>query len=134
MQSAWFRRTFVTVLKYLQIKEPILQKVWIIWSPFLYFNLKSFTDPNSSSFIRFQRILHDSRILFSKSWNIYKLKKEDLIFGWNQFCKKSELLVPPCFISNLKVLWRKIHRHCLDLNAFWMMEEYFSQSLDISTN
>ena len=39
--------------------EPILQNVWIIWSPLLYFNFRSLKDPNSSSFIRLQYILHD---------------------------------------------------------------------------
>ena len=60
MHSAWFRSTFHRVLKYLQIKEgglnlwgeATLQKVWIILSPLLYFNFKSFTDENSLSFIR----------------------------------------------------------------------------------
>ena len=75
--------------------EPILQKAWIIWSPILYFNFKSFTDPNSSSVIRFECIPHDSGVLFSESWNFYKLKKGDLISGWNEFCRKSELFGPP---------------------------------------
>ena len=73
MHSAWFRSTFLRVLKFVQIKEggpnfwgdPILQNVWIIWSPLLIFNLKSFLDSNSSSFIRFQSILHESGGLFS---------------------------------------------------------------------
>ena len=30
--------------------EPILLKVWIIWSPLLYFNFKTFKDLSSSSF------------------------------------------------------------------------------------
>ena len=69
--------TFVRVLKFQEIKEGgILQKIWIIWPSFLYFLLKSFADPNSLSFIRFQCILHDSGVPFSESWNIYKLKSE----------------------------------------------------------
>ena len=83
MHSAWFRSTFLRVLKFLQIKEggpnfwgePILQKVWIIWSSLLYFNFKSFLDPNSSSFIRFQCILHNSGVFLSESWNFYKFKQ-----------------------------------------------------------
>ena len=79
------------VLLFLQIKErgpnfsgePILQKLWIISSPLLHFNFKSFTDPNSSSFSRFQCILHDSAVLFSQSWNFYKLRKGDPISKWN---------------------------------------------------
>ena len=142
MYSAWFRSTILRVLKFLQIKEGradfwgerILQKVWIIWSTLLYFNFKSFTDPNSSSFIRFQCILHDSGVLFSESWNFYKLKKGDLISGWNQFCRKSELFGPPFCISILKVFQTQILPHSLDLNAFFMIQGYFSQSLEISTN
>ena len=83
MDSAWFRSTFLRVFKFLQIKEegsnfwgkPILQKVWIICSPHLYFNFKSFIDQNFLSFIRFQWILHDSGVLFPDSSNFYKLKR-----------------------------------------------------------
>ena len=142
MHSAWFRSTFLRVLKFLQIKEggpnfwgePILQKVWIIWSPLLYLNFKSFVDPDSSSFIRFQCILHDSGVLFSESWNFYKLKTGDLISRGNQFYRKSELFGSPFCISILKVLWTQILCHSLDFNAFCMIPYYFSHSLKISTN
>ena len=142
MQSAWFRSTFFRVLKFLQIKEggpsfwwePILQKVWIIWSPLLYLDFKSFVDPNSSSFIRFQCILDDSEALFSESWNFYKLKRGDLISRGNQFYRKSELFGSPFCISILKVLWTQILCHSLDFNAFCMIQQYFSHSLEISTN
>ena len=81
--------TFPRVLKFLQIKEgwtnfwgePTLQNVWILWSPILYFNLKSFLDSNSSSFIRFQCILYDPGLLLSGFSNLYKLKSGDLISG-----------------------------------------------------
>ena len=110
MHFVWFRTTFLIVLKFLQIKEgeptfwgePILQKVWNIWSSLLYFNFKSFTGPNSSSFIRFQCNLHDSGVLLSESWNFYKLKRVDLISGLNQLCRKSELLGSPLFYVNFK--------------------------------
>ena len=142
MDSAWFRSTFLSVFKYLQIKEggsnfwgePILQKVLIIWSVLLYFNFKSFLDPNSLSFIRFQCILHDSGVLFSESWNFYKLKRGDLISWGNQFCRKSELFGPRFCISILKTFWTQILCHSLDFNAFYMIQEYFSQSFEISTN
>ena len=204
MHSAWFRSTFLRVLKFLQIKEgapnfwgePILQKVWISSSPLLYFNyktflypisssfirfqcilhdsgvlfsepwnfyklkrgdlisggnqfcrkselfgppllyfnFKSFMDPNSSSFIRFQCILYDWGVLFSESWNFYKLKKVDLISGGNQFCRKSELFGPTFGISILKVLSTQFLRHSLDFNAFCLIQEYFSQSFEICTN
>ena len=71
--------------------KPILQKVWINSSPFLYWNSKGFVDPKSLSFIRFQCILHDSGVLFSESRNCYKLRRGNLISRGNQFCRKSEL-------------------------------------------
>ena len=142
MYSASLRSTFLRVLKFLQVKEarcnfwgePILQKIWIIWSPFLYFIFQSFMDANFLSFIRFQWILYDSVVLFSEPWNFYKLKRGDLISGGNQFCRKSELFGPPFCISILKFLWTQIHRHSSDLNVFFIIEEYFSQSLEISTS
>ena len=142
MHFAWLRSTFLRVLKFLQVKEggrdfwgePILQKVWIIWSPLLYFNFKSFLALNSSSFIRFQCILHDSVVHFLESWNFYKLKRGDPISGGNQFCRKSELFRPSFCISILKVLWTQIFCHLLDFKAFWLIQEYFSQGLEISAN
>ena len=103
MHSVWFSSTFCRVLKFLQTKEgglnfwwePILQEIWIIWLPLLCFNFKSSMDTISSSFIRFQCILHDSGILFAESWSFYKLKRGDLICGESQFCRKSELFAPP---------------------------------------
>ena len=142
MHSAWFRSGFLRDSEFLQVKEkepnfwvePVLQKVWIIWSPLLYFNFESFMGPNSFSCTRFQCIHHDSGVLFSESSNFYKLKKGDLIPGGNQFYRKSELFASPFCIWILKVLETQIRRHLLDLNAFCMTEEFFSQSLEISTN
>ena len=119
MHSTWLRNYFLRVFKFLQIKagdlisgrEPILQKVWIIWSPGLYFNFKSFKDPNSSSFIRFQWILFYSGVPFSDFWSLEKLKRGDLISRENQLCRKSELLGPPFSISILNVLWTQILHH-----------------------
>ena len=142
MHSAWLRSTFLRVLKFLQIKEwgpnfcrePILQKVWIIWPPLLYFNFKSLKYRISSSFIRFECILHDSAVFFWESSNFYKLKGGNLISGGSHFCRKSELFGPPFCISILKILWTQIFRHSLDFNAFFMIQDYFSQSFAISTN
>ena len=58
----------------------------------------------------------------------------DLISGGNQFWRKSELFGPPFCISIWKVLWNQIHCNLLDFNAFCMIDEYFSESLQISTN
>ena len=110
MHSAWLRSTFLRALKFLQIKEggpnfwgePILQKVRIIRSSLLYFNFKSSKYPISSSFIRFQCILHDSGVPFSDFWNLGKLKREEVIFRENQLCRKCELLGSPLFYFNFK--------------------------------
>ena len=83
MHSAWFRSTFLGALKFLRLKEggpnfwgkPTFQKVWIFWSLLLYLNYKCFVDPNSLSFIRYQCILHVSGVLFSESWNFFKLRR-----------------------------------------------------------
>ena len=72
------QKVWVIWVKFVQIKqggsdfwvEPILQNVWIIWSSLLYFNFKSFLDPNPLSFIRFQWILHDWGVPFSDFWNL----------------------------------------------------------------
>ena len=142
MHCAWFRSTFLRALIFLQIKdgganlwwEPILQNVWIIWSPLLYFNSKSFMEPNSLSLIRFLCIGHDTGVLLKEPWNFYKLKRGDLISWGNQFCRMSELFGSQFCFSILKVLWTQIHSHFLDFNALVMIQEYFSQSLEISTN
>ena len=142
MRSAWLRSTFLRLLKFPQIKagrpnfsgEPILQNVWIICSPLLYFNFKSFLDPNSFSFIIFQCIALDWRVIFSGSSKFYKLKNGDLVSGGNQLWKKSELFGHPVCVSILKVLWTQIFRHSLYFNTFCLIQEYFSQSFRISTN
>ena len=71
--------------------------------PILYSNFKSFKYGISSSFIRFQCILHDSAVVFSESWNFYKLNRGDLISGGHQFCRMCELFVPTFCISILKL-------------------------------
>ena len=121
MYSAWLRSTFLRVLEFLQIKdvgpnfwgEPILQNVWIIWSPLLYFNFKSFLDPNSSPCISFQCLFYDSGLLRSGLWNFSKLKRGDLISRGNQFCRISKLFChpppPPLLYFNFKSF--------LDLNS-----------------
>ena len=101
---------FLRLFKFPQIKkrgpdfwgEPILQKIWIIWSPLLSFNFKSFKDPNSSSFIRFQRNLHDSGIPFSNFWNSYKLKPGNRISWGQPILKKVWIIWYPILYFNFK--------------------------------
>ena len=110
MHSAWFGSTFFRDLKFLQIKEgrgnflgeSILQKVWMICSPILYFNFKSFMEPNSLSFIRFQCILHGSRVLFLESWDFYKLKWGGPNFWGEAILQKVWIIWPTLLYFNLK--------------------------------
>ena len=96
-------------------EEPILENVWIIWSPLLYFNSKSFLGPNSSSFIRFQWLCYDSGLFLSAFSNLYKLKSGDLISGRNQFCRMCELFGPPLLYFNFKSF---VHQNSLFFIAF----------------
>ena len=110
MHSAWFRSTFLRVLKFLQIKEvgpnfwvePILQKVWIICSPILYFNFESVMVPNFLSFLGLQCILHDSGVPFPESSNFDKLKRSDPISGGNQIWKKFRIIYSHFLYFNFK--------------------------------
>ena len=116
--------------------EAIQQKDWVIWASLQYLNFKSFKDPDPLSFLRFSCILHDSGVLFSKSWNFYKLKRRDLISGREQFCRKSELFGPPFCITILKISGTQILFHSLDFNAFFtsFFTKSFCQVSEISAN
>ena len=81
-----------------------------------------------------QCVPNDSGVLFSESWNFYKLKDGDLISGLNQFRRKSELFGQPFCSSILKVLMTQILGHSLDFHSFSMIQDNFSQNLEISTN
>ena len=95
-----------SLLKFLQIKEgapnflggTILQNGGIIWSTLLYFNFKSFKNPNSSSFIRFHCILHDSGEPFSDFSSFYKLKRGGggaNFLGGSNYAERLNYLVHP---------------------------------------
>ena len=110
MHFVWFGSTSLRVFKFLQIEEwganfwgePVLQNVWIIWSPLLYLNLKSPMDPNSSSVIRFQFVLHESGRLFSESWYFYKLKRGNLI-SWGELILQNVWIIwSPLLYFNFK--------------------------------
>ena len=75
-------------------EELLLKNSWIVWSPLLYFSFKSFKDPNSLPFIRFQCFLHNSGVLFSLYSTFGKLKRGHQISRESQFCRKSELFSP----------------------------------------
>ena len=72
---------------------------------------------------------------FSQSVEISRNQRRgDLVSSGNKFWRMSELFGRPFCISILKVLQTKILRHSSHLNAFCMIQEYLSQSLEISGN
>ena len=111
MHSAWLNSTFLRVLKFIQIKdgrrnfkgEPILEKVWIIGSSLLYFNFKSFMDQNFLSFSRFQCILYDLVVVFSDSWNFYKLKMGGPNWWGYSILHKVWIIWSPVLYFNFKI-------------------------------
>ena len=114
--------------------EPILQNGWIILSLLVYFNFKNLRDPNSSPSSRFQCILHDWEVLFSYFSNFLKLKRGDLISWEKQFCRMAELFGPPFCIWILKIWGIQILHRPVDFNAFYTIQQYFSQFFQISSN
>ena len=114
--------------------EPIVQNGWIIGSHLVYFNFKNFRDPNSSSSSTFQCILHDSAVPFSIFSNFLKLKRGDLIYWGEPILQNCWIIWPPFCISILKILGIQILRHLVDFNAFYTIQQYFSQFFQISSN
>ena len=137
MYSTWLWSTFWDFSNFHKLKRgdqifgenQFCRKSELFDPPLLSFNFKSFKDPNSSSFIRFQCNLHDSGIPFSNFWNLYKLKPGTEFLGGNQSWRKSESFGTPFCISVLKVSRTQILCHSLDFHAFCMIEEYLSQIL-----
>ena len=133
MHSAWLKIIFVGLLKFLQTKEGgpnfwgelILHKIWIIWSPGLYFNFKSLMDPNFSWFIRFQSILHDSGVLLSEFWNFYKLKSGEKISGGNEFHRSLSYLVPLSVFQFWKFYRPKFFGiHYISMHSAWLRSTF----------
>ena len=129
---------FLRVFKSLQIKEgtcnfwrePIWQKVWIIWFILLYLNFQSFRDPNFSSFIRFQYIMHDLGVLFLEFCKFLQIKQ-----GWPNFlgelilqkawviwpcilCFNFKSFMNPNFLSFIR-FQRIMHYSTLPFWEFW---------------
>ena len=98
--------------------KPILQNGWIIWSSLLYFSFKKLNYPNSSSFIRFDWILHDSAVLFWYLENFHKFKKGDLIYwGGINYADWLNYLVPPLYINFKKLNDPNSSSH---MRSFWL--------------
>ena len=79
-----------------------MHNISIIWSPLLHLNFKSFKYWISSPLIRCQRILYDSGVLFSESWNFYKLKRGDIISGGEPILQNVWTICSPLQYFNFK--------------------------------
>ena len=111
--SVWFRSTFLRRFKFPKIIEgdqiywggtnPAERLNCLVAPPHLYFNFRSFKGPNYSSFIRFHCILHHSRLIFAEPWNIYKLKRGNLISWGEPVLQNDWIIWTPFCISILKV-------------------------------
>ena len=139
MRCPWFRKSFLRVLEFLEVKvggnkfpeATNFAEFWIICSPLLYFNLKSFMDRNCPSLIRFQSSQQESGVFFSESWNFYRLKRGGPNIWGEPILQNVWVIWSPLLYFNFQTF--------LDPNslsfisqAFCMIQEYFSVSLEIS--
>ena len=97
---------------------------------FLYFNFANLKHPNSLSFIRFQRVPHDSPVLSSIFSNFLKWKRRDLISWWEAILQNGWIIWSPLQYFNSKNLrdsnsssiirfqW-VLHDSALLLSIFW---------------
>ena len=100
--------------------EPILQKDWVICSPYLYFNLKNLDSLNSSSLTSFQSILPRSVVILSVFfWISWNQREGTLFLAGNQFCRASKLFGPSFRISIFKIWRTKIFHHSSHFNTFY---------------
>ena len=98
--------------------------------PHLYFNFRNFKDPNSSSFITFQSILHDSAVLFSAFWKLIKLKSRGLISWGEAILQNGWIIWSPLLYFNFRSLKNTnslsfirfqfiLHDSAVLFSAFW---------------
>ena len=73
-------------------------------NPLLFFSFKKLNDANSSSFIRFDWILHDSAVLFSYFENFLKFKRGGPSFlGETNSAERLNYLILPSVFQFQKV-------------------------------
>ena len=73
LQNTWI--AWIEGAWFLGSNQALLKNSWIIWSPLLYFDFKTFKDPNSSSFIRFPCVLYDSEDFFVRLLKFLQIKE-----------------------------------------------------------
>ena len=142
MHSTWFSSTFVSFLKFSQIKEgdlvfwgnhfcrpaellgpPFCISIWEIWGTQI---LGHSVDFNAFYLIQ--------QYFGSVFLNFLKLKRGDLISWGNQFCRTAESFGPPFCILIWEIWGTQILRHSVDFNAFYMIQQYFCQFFKIFSN
>ena len=99
--------------------ETNLQNVSIIWSPLLYFNLKSSMDPNTSSFIRF-------RSTFLRVLKFLEIIKRDPNFWGEPILQNVWIILSPYFcISIINVIWTQIFVvHLISVISAWIRSTF----------
>ena len=132
----WVFQSFLKFNKgdLIAFREPILHKSWIIWSSLLYFRFKILKDPNSVSFITFQYILHDAAVLFSVYQKKFKFRERHLISWGEPILQNGWIIWSPLLYFKLKIWRTQTLRHLLDINGFYMMEQFFSRYFKICSN
>ena len=126
------RKTFLRVLKFLQIKEggpnfwgnQFCRKSELFGPLFCISILKVLWTQIDHLLLNFNALCMIQEY-FYQSLEICTNQRggRDLISEGNQFCRKFELFGPPFCISILKVLWTEFLRHLIDINSFCMIQE-----------
>ena len=110
------------------MEEAILQNGWIISSPLLYFNSRNLNDSNSSSFIRFQWVLHDSAELFVNFWKFPQITEgaPNFLGGTNSADRLNYLVRTSAFpFQKFKEL-KFFVIHCTSMSSNWFTSTFLN--------
>ena len=81
-----------------------MKNSWIICSPLLYFNFKTFKDPNSSSFITFPWVLYHSEDFFVRLLKFLQIKEQEPNLWGEPILHKVWIILSPLLYFNFKSL------------------------------
>ena len=138
MHSAWFRSTFLRVMKFLQVNQwgtkflrgtDFAESLYYLVPPSVFEFWWTQFHHHSLIFNASRRF----RSTFCRVLKFLQIKQGAPNFWGEPTFQKVNYLVPSFCISILEVLWTQIPSHSLDFSAFRMIEECFSQCLEIST-
>ena len=112
MGYKWFTSTIVSFLRFLQIKEG--RPNFLGWTnsverlhhlvSLLYFSFRNLKDPNSSRFISYQWVLDEATLILSIFWNLFKLRRGDLISWGEPILQNGWIIWSPLLYFNFRVL------------------------------